>query len=155
MSNYLRIIILLSTVVLLNGCVTEMVNMGHYAYEQTRKMFRQPVKCVNPKYNLYLDINKLDLKERYELAAEKTGCFTLLSSADIAGSIKIKPVIIRTENSTILEVRAYRKDNILDLNSYPFDQLNLQERIEDSIADIYATLKKFHEKDHPQYAESH
>ena len=147
MRNYIRIIIFLLATVLLNGCVSEMVGMGHYAYEQTQKMFRRPVKCINSKYNLYLDISKLGLKERYGLAAEKTGCFTLLPRADTVDSVKIKPTIIRTENSAILEVRAYRKDNILDLHSYTFDRLNLQERIEDSIADIYATLSKIGEKE--------
>ena len=155
MRNYFVIIIFLSTAILLNGCVSEMVSVGHYTYEQIHEMLRQSVKCGARKYTLYLETNKSDLQERYELAAEKTGCFTLLSSADIAGSIKIKPAIIRTENSAILEVRAYKKDNILDLHSYTFNRLNLQERVEDSIADIYATLKKFHKKDHPQYAESH
>ena len=153
MRNYIRIIIFLSATVLLNGCVSEIVTMGHYACEQTQKIFRQPIKCVNPKYNLYLDISKLDLKERYELAAEKTGCFTLLSRTD-TDTVKIKPAIIQTENSAILEVRAYRKDNILDLHSYAFNRLNLQERVEDSIADIYKTLSGSEKKDR-QYAESH
>ena len=153
MRNCIIIIIFLSATFFLNGCVSEMVSVAHYTYEQTHKMFRQPIKCVNPKYDLYLDISKLNLKERYELAAVKTGCFTLLSRAD-TDTVKIKPAIIQTEKSAILEVRAYRKDNILDLHSYTFNRLNQQERVEDSIADIYVTLSKSEEKDR-QYAEYH
>ena len=155
MRNYFVIIIFLSTAILLNGCVSEMVSVGHYTYEQIHEMLRQPVKCSARKYTLYLETtDKSDLQERYELAVKSTGCFTLVSRADIAGSIKIKPAVIQTEKTSILEVRTYKSDNILDLHSYKFNRLSLQSRIEDSIADIYATLSKFNEKDR-QYAESH
>ena len=133
-------LLIIAVFLMLTGCVQEVAS---YACEQTHKMFLRPVKCKAAQYNLYIDSNESKLKERFELADEITGCFALVPRVGVVDAIKIVPAVVAgTDKSTILEVRAYRANHIVDLHSYKFNMLNLQDKINESVSGMYTTLKK-------------
>lgn len=128
MRNY----ILFAMAIILSGC-GPVSYISDFAIEHGRCILHPPVTCKTPKYDISFDINDIDLKERYELAAGETGCFRLQKSNY---SIKAK-----LHKNQLLIARLYSGKSLIDVKAYQYNSLNLQDKIKQNIQDVLTKLK--------------
>ena len=128
MRNY----ILFLSAVILSGC-GPVSYLTDIAIEQGRCILHPPVTCKAPKYDISFDINDIDLKERYELAAKETGCFLQTKS-----KVMLKAELHKNQ---LLTARLYSGKSLIDVKAYQCNSLNLQDKIKENIQDVLTKLK--------------